>query len=60
MTQKRPGRPTKNPKDAVVKFRFDQETLDKMKACSKALHVSNSEVARRSIHLMYQEVFPES
>ena len=42
-----------------MKFRFDKETLRKMEACSKALHISKSEVVRGGVHLMYQEVFHE-
>ncbi len=59
MTYKKSGRPTNNPKDTEVKFRFDQETIRKMEACSKALHISKSEIVRRGVHLMYQKVFHE-
>lgn len=59
LNKKKLGRPTNNPKDTTMKFRFDKETLRKMEACSKALHISKSEVVRGGVHLMYQEVFHE-
>lgn len=56
MAEKKRGRPTDNPKDTTLKFRFDQESLHKLNACSQALHLSKSEVVRRGIHCLYQEV----
>lgn len=59
MEKKKTGRPTDNPKDTTLKFRFDRESVRKLEACSKALHTSKSEVVRRGVCLMYQEVFHE-
>ena len=50
------GRPTDNPKNNFVKFRADDETVRKLKASSEALKVSQSEVLRRGVRKVYDEL----
>lgn len=47
------GRPTDNPKNTSVKFRADDETFEKLVACSEKMQVSRAEVIRQGIHKMY-------
>lgn len=50
------GRPTDNPKDIVLKVYFDKETAEKLDKCIEELEVSKSEVVRRGIHKMYDDL----
>ena len=56
MGNKKMGRPTDNPKNNFVKFRADDETVRKLKASSEALKVSQSEVLRRGVRKVYDEL----
>ena len=53
MGTKKMGRPTDSPKDTTIKFRSDQETLQKLKECSEMLEISQSEVLRRGIQKIH-------
>lgn len=56
MGNKKMGRPTDNPKNTSIKFRADDETVRKLKASSEALKVSQSEVLRRGVRKVYDEL----
>ena len=50
------GRPTDSPKDTTIKFRSDQETLQKLKECSEMLEISQSEVLRRGVQKIHDDL----
>ncbi len=50
------GRPTDDPKNISVKFKADDETFRRLKACSEQLKVSCAEVLRRGVHKMYDDL----
>jgi len=50
------GRPTDNPKNTSVKFLADDDTFEKLKACSKKLEVSRAEVIRKGIHKVHDDL----
>lgn len=50
------GRPTDNPKDTSLKVYFDKETSKKLEDCIKELDISKSEVVRRGIHKVHDEL----
>ena len=53
---KKMGRPTDNPKDTMVKAYLDKETAQKMDDCIKTLGVSKSEVIRRGVHKVHDDL----
>ena len=53
---KKMGRPTDNPKDIVLKVYFDKETAEKLDECIEELQVSKSEVVRRGIHKVHDDL----
>lgn len=53
---KKMGRPTDNPKDIVLKVYFDKETAKKLDECIEELEVSKSEVVRRGIHKVHDDL----
>lgn len=56
MGNKKMGRPTDNPKDIVLKVYFDKETAEKLDECIGELNVSKSEVVRRGIHKVHDDL----
>ena len=56
MTGKKMGRPTDNPKDISLKVHLDKETAQKLDACIEKLKVSKSEVIRRGVHKVYDDL----
>ena len=50
------GRPTDNPKDTTLKVYFDKETAEKLENCIKTLTVSKSEVVRRGVHMVHDDL----
>ena len=50
------GRPTDNPKNTSIKFKADDETVLMLKKCSKQLEVSQAEVLRRGVRMMYDDI----
>ncbi len=56
MGAKKMGRPTDNPKDIVLKVYFDKETAEKLEECIEELEVSKSEVVRRGIHKVHDDL----
>ena len=53
---KKMGRPTDNPKTVVLKVYFDKETAEKLDECIEELEVSKSEVVRRGIHKVHDDL----
>lgn len=53
---KKMGRPTDNPKNTSIKFKADDDTVAKLKECSKALDVSQAEVLRRGVHRIHGDL----
>lgn len=56
MGGKKMGRPTDNPKNIVLKVYFDEETAKKLDECIEDLEVSKSEVVRRGIHKVHDDL----
>lgn len=56
MGNKKMGRPTDNPKDTVLKVYFDKETARQLEECIEELKVSKSEVVRRGIHKVHDDL----
>lgn len=56
MGNKKMGRPTDNPKDTVLKVYFDKETARQLDECIDELKVSKSEVVRRGIHKVHDDL----
>lgn len=56
MGNKKMGRPTDNPKDTVLKVYFDKETARQLDECIDELKVSKSEVVRRGVHKMHDDL----
>jgi len=50
------GRPTDNPKDIALKVHLDKETAKKLDDCIQALNVSKSEVMRRGVHKVHDDL----
>ena len=56
MGKKKLGRPTDNPKDTTLKVYFDKETAEKLEDCVKELEVSKSEVVRRGVQKVHDDL----
>ena len=51
------GRPLlKNPKDYMLRVRFDREELKVLDECCKALGISRSEAVRKGIEELYRQI----
>ncbi len=50
------GRPTDNPKVITLKVYFDKETAAKLDECIEELKVSKSEIVRRGIHKVHDDL----
>ena len=50
------GRPTDNTKDTVLKVYFDNDTAKKLEECIAELGVSKSEVVRRGVHKVHDDL----
>lgn len=53
-TQGRP--PIANPKDTMIRVRMDKETVNKLDECAEALDTTQSEVIRKGIDKVYDEI----
>jgi len=53
---KKMGRPTTNPKNTSIKFKADDETVQKLKASSEKLEVSQAEILRRGVHMVHDDL----
>ena len=56
MANKKMGRPTDAPKNKTIKFRIDDETDKQLERCSKELKISKSEVLRKGVNKVYQDL----
>jgi len=50
------GRPTDNPKDTALKAYLDKETVKKLDDCVQKLSVSKSEILRRGVHKVHDDL----
>ena len=55
-TRKKPGPHPEKPLDTQVKTRVDKETLAKLEFCMEKLNATRSQVLRKSIHCLYDEL----
>jgi len=53
---KKMSRPTDNPKDITLKVYFDKETAEKLDDCIRTLDISKSEVIRRGVHKVHDDL----
>lgn len=56
MNNKKMGRPTDNPKTGQVKIRLDEDTENKLITCTKKLNLTKSDVIRKGINKVYDEL----
>ena len=56
MGTKKIGRPTDNPKSTLAHFRMSDEDLKKLEFCSEQTGLSKSEIVRKGIDKVYQEL----
>jgi hypothetical protein len=56
MGNKKMGRPTDNPKDTSLKVYLDKDTDEKLDDCIKVWKVSKSEIVRRGIHKIHDDL----
>ena len=57
MAAKKLGRPTDSLKDKEIRVRANPETIRKLEECSKRLNTSKSDIVRRGIDKMYDDLF---
>ncbi|AZK45185.1 CopG family transcriptional regulator [Paenibacillus lentus] len=57
MSSKKMGRPpSDNPKSDLIRVRVDQTILNKLDACTKKLNTNRSDVIRKGIEKMYDDL----
>lgn len=57
MSSKKMGRPpSDNPKAETIRIRVDQATLSKLDACTEKLNMTRSDVVRRGIEKMHDDL----
>ncbi len=56
MARQKPGPHPENPKDTMIKLRVDNITIEKIEACKKGYGINRSEVLRRGVDKMYEEL----
>lgn len=56
MARKKPGPHPEKPLDTQIKTRADKETMEKIEYCIKKLNITRSEVLRRGVHCLYEEL----
>lgn len=50
------GRPTDNPKSHRESFRLSNDDMEKLKFCVQNTNMSKTDIVRRGIALVYQEI----
>ncbi len=50
------GRPTESPKNKLLQVRVDNETLDKLDFCANSTQTSRSDVVRRGIDKVFDDI----
>ncbi|MDP4120543.1 MAG: ribbon-helix-helix domain-containing protein [Bacillota bacterium] len=53
---KKMGRPTDNPKNTIIKIRADEKTVEKLNKCSEKLNINRSDVIRKGIDTVYDNL----
>lgn len=53
LSTKKMGRPTQSKKDNLLQVRLDNETLEKLDACTKNENTTRSAIVRKGINLVY-------
>ena len=56
MPQKKMGRPTESVKDTMIRVRADKDTIDKLDECVNLLDSNRSEIIRKSIDKIYDDL----
>jgi len=56
MAAKKIGRPTDSRKDTEIRVRANPETMRKLDECSKKMSSNRSEIVRKGIDKMYDEL----
>ncbi|MER0283507.1 ribbon-helix-helix protein, CopG family [Clostridioides difficile] len=56
MPQKKMGRPTESVKDTMIRVRADKDTIDKLDECMNLLDSNRSEIIRRGIDKIYDDL----
>jgi len=54
--RKKPGPHPEKPLDTELKTRVDKETLEKLDYCRDKLNTTRSEVLRRGVHSLYDDL----
>ncbi len=55
----RTGRPTDNPKDNRKSYRLSDSDMDKIKICMQKTGMTETDIIRKGIGLVYQEIMKE-
>ncbi|AXU29350.1 TPA: ribbon-helix-helix protein, CopG family [Clostridioides difficile] len=56
MPQKKMGRPTESVKDTMIRVRADKDTIDKLDECVNLLDSNRSEIIRKGIDKIYDDL----
>ena len=56
MAAKKMERPTDSRKDSEIRVRANPETMRKLDICSEKLNTNNSDIVRRGIDKMYDDL----
>ena len=53
---KKPGPHPENPLDTEIKLRIDKQTLEKIEYCKKQLNTTRSDVLRKGVQYLHDEL----
>ncbi|MGG1937697.1 ribbon-helix-helix protein, CopG family [Paenibacillus macerans] len=56
VAKKKPGPKTDNPMDTMLRVRVDKITLEKLDDSAKELNTSRSEIIRKGIHKIHDDL----
>ena len=59
MVKKKMGRPTDSVKDSTIRARMNEETVRRLDKCCEVLKTSRSDVLRKGIDKIYEDLPPE-
>ena len=54
--RKKPGPRPENPLDTEIKLRIDRKTIEKIEFCKKELNTTRSDVLRKGVQYLYDEL----
>ncbi len=54
--RKKPGPHPENPLDTQIKVRIDKITIDEIDFCKEKLNTTRSDVLRKGVHKLYEEL----